>query len=142
VQAFGSEWEFSGMRFHGHLLLALPHLVAGLIGLAAGVVALYALKGGKLHRKSGMFFVYAMLLVAGSGVVMATLEGQKLNLLGGLLTFYLVTTALLTVVRREFEKGWVGSRASGSRLRLRHCAGTSGREQRLKPETRSPKPGS
>jgi uncharacterized membrane protein len=95
------------MSFHGNLALALPHLVAGVIGLASGVVALYALKGATLHRKSGMVFVSAMLLVAVSGIVMAVGKLQKLNLLGGLLTFYMVTTALLTVRRRAQEFHWI-----------------------------------
>jgi len=95
------------MHFHGHLALALPHLAAGLIALASGAVALAVAKGGALHRRSGMIFVYAMLLLSGSGVVMATLKAQKLNLLGGLLSFYLVATALLTVRRRVPEIHWL-----------------------------------
>ena len=44
--------------------MLLPiHIIAGLIGLATGAVALYAAKGAKLHRKSGMIFVYTMLVV-------------------------------------------------------------------------------
>ena len=99
------------MPFNGTLALALPHLVAGLIALAAGVVALSSLKGAPLHRKSGIVFVYAMLLVALSGVVMATIGSQKLNLLGGLLTFYMVTTALVTVRRRPAGFHWIDSGA-------------------------------
>jgi uncharacterized membrane protein len=85
--------------FHGSIALALPHLVAGVVGLAAGAVALLTLKGEGLHRKSGMVFVYAMLVVSLSGVAMAVAGGQKLNLIGGLLTFYLVTTSVLTIRR-------------------------------------------
>ena len=95
------------MPFHGNPALALPHLLGGLIGLAAGIVALCAVKGATLHRKSGTIFVYAMLLVSVSGIVMATIKGQKLNLLGGLLTLYLVTTALLTLRRRAHEFHWI-----------------------------------
>ena len=94
------------MQFHGNLALALPHFIAGLIGLASGVVALAVLKGGPLHRKSGMIFAYAMLLVAVSGIVMATVRSQKLNLLGGLLTFYMVTTAVARVRRRVQQFHW------------------------------------
>ena len=95
------------MPFHGNPALALPHFVAGLIGLAAGAIALSALKGATLHRRSGRIFVYAMFLVAISGIVMATFKSQKLNLLGGLLTFYMVTTSLLTVRRRGEESHWI-----------------------------------
>jgi len=40
--------------------MRLLHIVAGLLGLVSGAVALYALKGARLHRQSGMLFVYAM----------------------------------------------------------------------------------
>ncbi len=36
------------------------HILAGALGLVSGYVALYAVKGATLHRKSGMLFVYAM----------------------------------------------------------------------------------
>jgi uncharacterized membrane protein len=78
----------------------LLHILAGLIGLASGAVALYALKGAKLHRKSGMIFVYAMLFMSSSGAVIAALKPQRLSVIAGVLTFYLVITALLTVRRR------------------------------------------
>src|SRR5262245_20470042 len=94
------------MTFHGNVALSLPHLIAGSIGLTAGVVALYAFKGGALHRRSGTIFSYAMLLVALSGVAMALVKSQRLNLIGGLLTFYMVTTALLTVRRRVQAPRW------------------------------------
>jgi uncharacterized membrane protein len=80
--------------------MRLLHIVAGLIGLASGAVALYALKGARLHRKSGMIFVYAMLFVSSSGAVMAALKPQRLSVMACVLTLYLVITALLTVRRR------------------------------------------
>lgn len=45
------------------------HIVAELIGLVSGAVALSARKGAKLHRKGGMIFVYAMMIVAITGTV-------------------------------------------------------------------------
>ena len=95
------------MAFHGYLVLTLPHLLAGLIGLAAGVVALCAVKGGTLHRKSGTIFAYAMLLVGSSGIVMAALKSQRMNLIGGLMTVYMVSTALLTIRRRAQRFHWL-----------------------------------
>jgi len=83
------------------------HIVAGLIGLASGAVALYAIKGAKLHRKSGMIFVYAMLFMSSSGAVMAALKPQRLSVIAGVLIFYLVITALLTVRRRVVGFHWI-----------------------------------
>jgi uncharacterized membrane protein len=75
------------------------HIIAGLIGLVSGAVALYAAKGAKLHRKSGMIFVYTMLVVAITGTVMGSLISEMAAVLPGMLTFYLVLTSLLTVRR-------------------------------------------
>jgi len=83
------------------------HFVAGLLGLASGAVALYALKGGKWHRKSGTIFFYAMLVLSATGAVIASLKGQRFNAMQGVLTFYLVTTALLTARHRVPEFHWI-----------------------------------
>jgi uncharacterized membrane protein len=34
------------------------HIITGISALVSGAIALYAAKGGKLHRKSEMFFVF------------------------------------------------------------------------------------
>jgi uncharacterized membrane protein len=84
------------------------HIIAGAVAIATGFVSLYALKGAALHRKSGMIFVYAMLVMAVSGAVMAALKAQRLNLVQGVVALYLVTTALLTVRPRVLEFRWIG----------------------------------
>jgi uncharacterized membrane protein len=83
------------------------HIVAGLIAIVAGFVAVFALKGMKLHRKSGMIFVYAMVILSLTGAVMATFKHQTSNVIGGSLAFYMVTTALLTVRRRDRDFHWI-----------------------------------
>jgi uncharacterized membrane protein len=77
------------------------HVLAGLLALGSGAVALAVLKGGRLHRRSGMIFVYSMLFMAGSGALMAILKMQGVNIMAGVLTFYLVLTAMLTVRKPE-----------------------------------------
>jgi uncharacterized membrane protein len=89
-------------------MVLLPiHIIAGLLGLASGAVALYVHKGAKLHRQSGMIFVYSMLALSASGAAMAALQSQKVNTIAGVLTFYLVTTALLTVRRPGMKFQWI-----------------------------------
>jgi uncharacterized membrane protein len=74
------------------------HIIGGAIGIASGFVALYALKGATLHRKSGMIFVSAMLVLSISGAVMAVGHpGAAINIPAGLVTAYLVITSLATV---------------------------------------------
>ena len=75
------------------------HIVAGGVGILTGFVALYAIKGAQLHRKSGTVFVYAMIAMAMLGGMLAV--GAKQSATGNVpvafLTLYLVITALTTV---------------------------------------------
>ena len=77
------------------------HIIAGLIAIAAGFVALYTVKGMKRHRKSGTVFVYAMLVLAGTGATIAAIKSQPANVMGGLMSIYLVTTGVLTLRPRD-----------------------------------------
>jgi len=80
------------------------HIIAGLLALVGGAVALYAVKGSTLHRKSGLVFVAAMLVMTSSALVMAVFfRPNRVNVVAAVITFYLVTTALLTV-RRSVEQ--------------------------------------
>lgn len=73
------------------------HIIAGTIAILAGFVALYAAKGARLHRRSGMLFVLAMLLLGLTGAGIAAWEGSVGSVLGGVFAIYLVITALTTV---------------------------------------------
>jgi uncharacterized membrane protein len=83
------------------------HIIAGFFGLASGAVALYARKGEKLHRKGGMIFVYAMMVVSITGTVMGLLLSEMAAVLPGALTFYLVLTSFLTVRRPILDFHWI-----------------------------------
>lgn len=86
------------------------HITAGLLSIAAGAVALYAIKGSPLHRKSGLVFVVAMLTMASTGVVLAIARQDPGTALGGALVFYIVCTALLTVKRTVAQsRAWLTS---------------------------------
>ena len=75
------------------------HIVAGAFGLLAGFVALYVAKGAWLHRKSGMVFVYTMIVMALVGGLIALVRSKapEGNVPVALLTTYLVITGLTTV---------------------------------------------
>lgn len=77
----------------------VAHILGGGLGLLAGYVALYATKGGSLHRRSGIVFVYAMLTMCFFGTVISIVRGAApaINIPAAVLTAYLVTTALITV---------------------------------------------
>jgi hypothetical protein len=66
------------------------HIAAGGLALVLGAAALLVKKGGTVHRKAGLLFVYAMLVM---GITAAILG----NVGGGLMAIYFVVTALTTV---------------------------------------------
>ena len=87
------------------------HILAGVLALVFGYVALFAAKGAMLHRKSGLLFVFAMVTMSLTGALVAFLNTSSVSVIAGLLTFYFVTTALLTVRRRFEESHWIDAAA-------------------------------
>lgn len=83
------------------------HIIAGSIALVSGYIALFALKGAKLHRMSGTIFVYAMLAMSSTGAIIAAFSSKMLSVIAGTLTFYLVLTALLTIRRPAVGARWL-----------------------------------
>ena len=81
------------------------HVTAGACGLATGFLALSVAKGSSLHRRSGLLFVYVMVVMALTGAVIAAVElaqgirkpALDTTVFMGLFTAYLVVTALTTV---------------------------------------------
>ena len=75
------------------------HIIAGCLGLLGGYVALYSAKGGTVHRRSGMLFVYAMLVMAVAGMTIALRRDRApdINVPAGLITSYMLFTSLMTV---------------------------------------------
>lgn len=87
------------------------HIIAGSIAIIAGFISVFALKGAKIHRKSGMIFAYSMLVLSITGAVIATLKHQPANIIGGSLAFYVVITAVLTVRPRDRGSRWIDAGA-------------------------------
>jgi uncharacterized membrane protein len=89
------------------LTALLPvHIIAAVLALACGYVALFATKGAPLHRKAGMWFVYAMMVMSLSAAYIAAVTNVTTSVIAGLLTFYFVVTGMLTV-RRTPTPSWI-----------------------------------
>src|SRR5688500_210834 len=73
------------------------HIAASALALSTGFIALFAAKGARLHRNSGLVFAGAMVVMGLSGAAIAALLGESGNVLGGMLAGYLVVTAVTTV---------------------------------------------
>jgi uncharacterized membrane protein len=86
----------------------IVHILAGTLAVLLGFVALYAAKGGTLHRRSGVLFVYLMIAMATLGMVITIVRGVApvANIPAGLLTISLVVTAL-TTMRPEAGARWL-----------------------------------
>jgi uncharacterized membrane protein len=87
------------------------HIIAGSIAIVAGFISVFAVKGLKLHRKSGIIFVYSMLVLSITGAVIAIVKNQPPSVIGGSLALYFVITGLLTVRPRDQRFHWVDAAA-------------------------------
>jgi uncharacterized membrane protein len=115
----------------GFISLIRPvHILAGGLAIVFGFIAMFAAKGGAIHRRLGLYFVYAMVVMALGGAVMALKpEGSPTNVVAGLATFYFVMTALMTV-RRNHQVGPIDTFAAIAALVIAVMgirAGMSGR---------------
>lgn len=77
------------------------HICAGIVGLLSGTAAMTFRKGSQRHRAAGNVFVVSMLIMGACASYLALLKHQTNNIFGGLLTFYLITTAWLAGRRRN-----------------------------------------
>jgi hypothetical protein len=87
--------------------MLLLHIVSGTLGMLSGFVAVFLRKGSREHGIAGNVFVVTMLSLGATGAYMAVLKSQPGNVLGGLLTFYLVATAWLTARRKDGRPGLI-----------------------------------
>lgn len=78
-------------------IFALAHIAAGTLAVLTGLIALFAQKGGKLHRRAGRVFVGTMILTAGGGALYAFDRPEALTAIIGFFTCYLVLSSLHTV---------------------------------------------
>jgi uncharacterized membrane protein len=77
------------------LPLLILHILGGSIGLLSGTFAITVRKGSRLHRASGNVFTIAMLTLASSGLFLVILKSQTGNIIGSIITFYMISTAWL-----------------------------------------------
>lgn len=79
--------------------MILPiHIVAGALAIIFGAAALSVKKGGTTHRRAGMLFVYAMIVMGVTASLLEFLKGAGVtNVVAAVLALYFVGTALTTV---------------------------------------------
>jgi uncharacterized membrane protein len=79
--------------------MLLPiHIAAGGVAIILGAIALLVKKGGTVHRRSGLLFVYAMLVMGVSASILGFLKSPTdSNVFAGFMIAYFVGTGLTTV---------------------------------------------
>ncbi|MDX2179493.1 MAG: DUF2306 domain-containing protein [Bryobacteraceae bacterium] len=78
--------------------MLLPvHVAAGGLAMVFGFTALFAKKGGTIHRRAGLSFVCSMLVMAATAAILGVRAGQTGNVFAALMTMYFVITAFATV---------------------------------------------
>jgi uncharacterized membrane protein len=89
------------------------HIGGGATALVSGTVAVFARKGGLLHRRAGTVFVASMFVMAAFAVYLAVaMPDQLVNVFIGTFAAYLVATAWMTVRRTE------GARSPSDKIAL------------------------
>jgi uncharacterized membrane protein len=84
------------------------HIAAGGLAIILGTIALAVRKGGPLHRRIGMAFVYAMLTMGITASIMAFRKNPADgNVTAGLMTAYFVITALTAVRKASSFTRWL-----------------------------------
>jgi hypothetical protein len=87
----------------------IVHIAAGSLAILAGYVAIFAVKGADVHRRSGTMFVYAMVVMGMTGLAVAVIRDIPGSKTGGPLAAYFAITALTAVrpVDRRFDMAMV-----------------------------------
>lgn len=79
--------------------ILLSHIGGAAAGIVSGFIAIFARKGGRVHRAAGNIFFVAMLMMSGVGAVVAPFLDDLVSMTAGAITFYLTATAWATVMR-------------------------------------------
>ncbi len=85
--------------------LVMIHIGGGIAGLISGAVAMVFRKGSRGHVLSGQVFTVSMFCMAGMGAFLAIRKSQLGNVLGGIMTLYMISTAWAAGRRKNGQTG-------------------------------------
>jgi hypothetical protein len=86
--------------------LMMIHICGAIVGLLSGFMAMALRKGSGLHGAAGNVFFVSMLSMSAAGAYMAAfIKPNNGNIMGGVLTFYLVATGWGAGRRRDRKVG-------------------------------------
>jgi uncharacterized membrane protein len=79
------------------------HICGGVLGVLTGALALFFRKGSRRHALAGSAFVMTMLCMSESGVYLSIVRSHTGDIMGGVLTLYLIATGWIAARRREMR---------------------------------------
>lgn len=85
-----------------HSTILFLHIAGGTVGVLSGFAAAFLKKGSRRHGLAGNIFVASMMLLSSTGAYLALRKSEMGNVVGGAMTFYMVTTAWITARRRNW----------------------------------------
>lgn len=86
--------------------LLYSHIAGGAVALLTGAVSLLTIKGGRAHKRVGLVFFYAMLLVAVSAFAISVVKGKGFLLAISIFSFYLTYTGYRVLKNKTAKYAW------------------------------------
>lgn len=87
-------------------VLLYAHIFAGGTALLSGLVAIVTTKGNKVHRRAGVVYFYAMLLVALSAFIISVAKSNMFLLAISIFSFYLTWFGYRAIKNRQAKFVW------------------------------------
>lgn len=82
-------------------VLLWSHIVGGTLGILSGAVAVLTRKGGPTHRAAGKVFLVSMLVMAAIGAGVSPFLNDRINIMAGTMTLYMVATGFAAARQRN-----------------------------------------
>lgn len=84
-------------------ILIFLHIAAGAVALFSGFFTILATKGNAKHKRYGKIYVYTMLILGTTGVIVASVRDIPLSMLNGLIICYFVLSSLSAIRNPEYQ---------------------------------------
>lgn len=84
-------------------ILIFLHIVAGAVALMFGAITILTTKGNAKHKQFGKVYLFSMLLLGSTGVIVAATRDIPLSMLNGFVICYFVLSSLSAVRNPEYQ---------------------------------------
>lgn len=81
------------------------HIITGVFALLSGPVAMFNQDGGKLHRQSGKIYLWSMVVIFTTSIILSLYRGNLFLFLIGIFSMYLVITGYRSLALKMLHRG-------------------------------------